>query len=69
MFYIFDDLKDPFQLNNLAGTPEVGDIQKKLEQELSSQLKKINDPFKEKEYYIKKWGYEIGKYGEIPYKK
>ena len=69
MFYLFDDLKDPFQLNNLAGIPEVGDIQKKLEQELSYQLKKINDPFKEKEYYIKKWGYEIGKYGEIPYKK
>jgi len=67
--YLFDDIKDPYQLNNLAHTPEAADIQIQLAQKLSVQLNKINDPFKESSYYLKKWGYETDKHGAVPYSK
>ena len=66
-YYLFDDVKDPYQLKNLADTPETADVQKELAQELSRQLAKIDDSFRHKEYYLKKWGYEIGKDGNVPY--
>ena len=67
VYYLFDDVEDPYQLKNLADTPEVADIQKEFEQELSQQLEKIGDPFREKEYYLKKWGYEVDEFGQVPY--
>lgn len=66
-YYLFDDVADPYQLNNLAGTPEATDLQAKLEHELAQQLEKINDPFREKEYYLEKWGYKVKETGEIGY--
>ena len=66
-YYLFDDVEDPYQLNNLFGTPELAGVQKDLEQELSKQLEKIGDPFKKKEYYLEKWGYEVGGFGDVPY--
>lgn len=66
-YYLFDDVADPYQLNNLAGTPEATDLQKKLEQKLTHQLENINDPFREKEYYLEKWGYKVKETGEIGY--
>ena len=35
--------------------------------ELERQLGRIDDPFKEKEYYLDKWGYEVNETGEMPY--
>jgi hypothetical protein len=66
-YYLFDDVEDPFQLNNLADDSDAVEIRKDLEQELVQQLDEIDDPFREKEYYLEKWGYEIGKHGEVPY--
>ena len=65
--YLFDDVEDPYQLNNLADVSEAAEIRKNLEQELARQLEKIEDPFKEKEYYLEKWGYEVGEGGAVPY--
>jgi arylsulfatase A-like enzyme len=62
--YLFDDVADPYQLRNLADTPEAADTQSGLAQELERQLKRIDDPFKEKEYYLEKWGYEVNDTGE-----
>ncbi|MCS5662314.1 MAG: sulfatase-like hydrolase/transferase, partial [Dehalococcoidia bacterium] len=67
IYYLFDDVEDPYQLKNLADTSEVADVQKELEQELSQQLEKIGDPFREKEYYLEKWGYEVDEFGNVPY--
>ena len=67
VYYLFDDVEDPYQLKNLADTPEMTDAQKELEQELSEQLEKIGDPFREKEYYLEKWGYEVGEFGNVSY--
>ena len=66
-FFLFDDLEDPFQLNNLADNPGEAEIRKALEQELVRQLEKIGDPFRGKEYYLEKWGYEVDDTGCVPY--
>jgi arylsulfatase A-like enzyme len=66
-YFLFDDVEDPYQLNNLADVPEAAEVRKELKQELTRQLEKIDDPFKEKEYYLEKWGYEVGEHGNVPY--
>lgn len=67
--YLFDDIEDPYQLNNLANTPESSDIQNQLSQKLAQQLETINDPFEQSSYYLEKWGYEVDKHGAVPYSK
>ena len=34
---------------------------------MSQQLEKIGDPFREEEYYLEKWGYEVDEFGNVPY--
>ena len=65
--YLFDDVADPYQLNNLANDKGSADIRQQLERELSRLLKKTGDPFREKNYYLEKWGYDINEKGEVPY--
>lgn len=65
--YLFDDVEDPYQLTNLANEPEATEIRKKLEEKLQRQLETIDDPFREKEYYLEKWDYKVNKTGEVPY--
>ncbi|MFK8059085.1 MAG: sulfatase [Polaribacter sp.] len=55
----FDNLNDPYQLNNLLGNPEFTDLQKKLDNKLNVALEKIGDDFKDKHYYLKKWNYTL----------
>ena len=65
--YLFDDIEDPYQLNNLADTAGAAEVQRQLEQELSRQLDKIGDPFREEEYYLNRWGYEVDEEKQVPY--
>ncbi len=65
--YLFDDVEDPYQLKNLTDAPEAMDLKSGLEKELDEQLASISDPFREKEYYLEKWGYEVNDTGEVPY--
>ena len=67
VYYLFDDVDDPYQLNNLAECAEAADIRKELARQLARQLAKIDDPFREKEYYLDKWGYEVTEQGYVPY--
>lgn len=55
----FDNIKDPYQMNNLLGNPEFSTIQKELDDKLNIALKNIGDDFKDKDYYLEKWGYEF----------
>ena len=65
---LFDNNADPYQLNNLVGKPEAKKLQDKMNGLLQKKLKEINDAdFKPKQYYIKKWGYQLSKGGSIPY--
>ncbi len=63
---LFDNIADPYQLNNLAGDPESEQLQEKMEHMLKKELIAIGDEnFKNRYYYSQKWGYGDGK--SIPY--
>jgi len=65
---LFDNIADPYQLNNLVGKPEYKKLQNKLEKLLVKKLKDIGDAdFKHKQYYLDKWGYDLGGGRSIPY--
>ncbi len=57
MFY--DNIKDPYQQNNLLGKPEFVAIQKDLDAKLKKELEKIGDEVRPRDYYMKKWGYKF----------
>lgn len=64
---LYDNLTDPYQMNNLAENPEYSRLKKKLESMLNKELKKIDDDFCPRDFYIKKWGYKVNKHGYIDY--
>lgn len=54
---LFDNLADPYQLNNLAGNEGYSRTEKKLEKLLQKTLKDRKDEFRPGMEYIKKWDY------------
>jgi arylsulfatase A-like enzyme len=66
---LFDNLNDPFQLNNLVAKPEYQNLQKKLNSDLNKELKKRKDEFLPGKEYIKKWNYLIDESETVPYSK
>ncbi|MDX1682201.1 MAG: sulfatase-like hydrolase/transferase, partial [Phycisphaeraceae bacterium] len=56
---LYDNPADPCQLNNLVDDPDYQPIRDKLAKQLAARLKEIDDPFREAEYYIEKWGYPV----------
>ncbi len=64
---LYDNKKDPYQLNNLCGKSEHSDLQKKMEAVLSQKLRQTNDRFLPGPEYIKKWNYVVDKSGTVRY--
>jgi arylsulfatase A-like enzyme len=64
---LYDNYKDPYQLDNLCNKPQYRKLQAKLDSALSRKLTRTNDNFKPGPEYIKKWGYAVDKSGTIPY--
>ena len=64
---MYDNQTDSYQLNNLAGKQDQAELQKKLDEQLNAELKKIGDDFKPRQYYLDKWGYKLVKGGHISY--
>ena len=64
---LFDDEKDPYQMDNLAGKPESRGLQKDLDGRLRAELKRIGDDFRPARAYIEEWGYDVVPYGSVPY--
>ena len=64
---LFDDEKDPFQMNNLVGQPEHAALVGELDARLQAQLKRIGDDFRPGASYIAEWGYEVAPHGSLPY--
>lgn len=57
---MYDNLKDPYQLNNLIGNSDYKDLQLELDNKLHGELKKVGDDnFQPREYYLKKWGLKL----------
>lgn len=66
---LFDNQKDPYQMNNLVNKKQYSKIQANLEKELTKILRKQKDEFLPGMSYIKKWNYVVDETGTIPYKK
>jgi arylsulfatase A-like enzyme len=64
---LFDNLKDPFQMNNLVGNTDYKKIQQKLDMDLRSELRKRKDEFKPGMEYIKQWNYLVDDTETVPY--
>jgi hypothetical protein len=64
---MFDDEKDPYQLDNLVSKPGSRALQEKLDAQLQSRLKKVGDDFRPARSYIAEWGYGVAPFGSIPY--
>jgi arylsulfatase A-like enzyme len=65
---LFDDERDPNQMNNLAGKPEGAALQKELETRLQAELKRIGDDFREPQSYLDEWGYHVRSGDSVGYK-
>jgi arylsulfatase A-like enzyme len=64
---LYDNLVDPYQMENLLGVAEHAGLQNKLEGMLQSKLRQTGDKFHPKQYYLKEWGYRVDRRGAIPY--
>jgi arylsulfatase A-like enzyme len=64
---LFDNEKDPFQLNNLVGKPEAAALQAKLTAELKRKLAAQKDEFRPAADYIAKWRYPVDASGTMRY--
>jgi arylsulfatase A-like enzyme len=54
---LYDNEKDPYQLENLVGKAEHADLQKKMEAILQRKLKETRDEFLPADDYMAKWNY------------
>jgi len=66
---LFDNQKDPFQLNNLVDNAKYLKLRTRLEIKLTKLLAQTNDEFLPGMEYIKKWGYLLDKTGTAPHVK
>ena len=66
---LFDNTKDPFQLNNLVSESGFSGVQQDLDTRLKNVLRKRNDEFKPGMDYVKKWNYVVDETETVPYVK
>ena len=64
---LFDNIADPYQVNNLVGNANFADIQQQLEAKLQELLTQNNDEFLPGMEYINKWQYVVAEDGTVPY--
>lgn len=64
---LFDDQRDPCQMDNLADKPEFAALGNDLNSRLQAELKRIGDDFRPAQYYIETWGYELAPHGSVAY--
>lgn len=65
---VFDNLSDPYQMNNLLDKPEFASLQQDLDAKLNEALRKIGDDFQTRDYYLKKWNVTLDSNNVINYK-
>jgi arylsulfatase A-like enzyme len=64
---LYDNVKDPCQLDNLIGTPEGDALLPELDAKLQSLLDRHGDEFLHGDDYINLWGYPVDENGTVPY--
>lgn len=65
---LFDDIRDPYQMQNLIKEPEYAQLVEQLDAELQKQLERVGDDFRPAQAYIDEWGYHVDDAGAIPYR-
>jgi hypothetical protein len=56
---LFDNQRDPYQMNNLIDQPEYDDLQQSLDGLLTEKLKQRDDDFRPGMEYIREGGYTV----------
>ena len=51
----FDNLADPYQMDNLAGRPELATLQTELREKMHAKMASLNDTFEVSSYYKDNW--------------
>jgi len=64
---LFDNVKDPYQLNNIVGNETYKFLQDDLDKKLMVMLDENGDKFLPGMHYVKKWGYPLDKTETVPY--
>lgn len=64
---LFDNDKDPYQLNNLVSNSDFAALQSDLDKRLTDRLKATGDEFLPGEVYLEQWGYTVDETGTVPY--
>lgn len=64
---LFDDLRDPYQMQNLVDDPKCASLRQELDARLMAELKKIGDDFRPAADYVQAFGYELAKHGSCSY--
>jgi arylsulfatase A-like enzyme len=57
--HLFDDRRDPFQMENLAGRPEHRGLLKEMEQRLAAELERVGDEFLPPDRVLEMWGLDV----------
>jgi len=64
---LFDNMADPYQLNNLIGDPSSAHIVQNLSELLSRELSRLDDKFHAGPYYLEKFKHRVDSSGTVPY--
>jgi len=65
---LYDNQKDPCQMNNVVNKREFASLQKRLDDMLWRTLTAMGDDFMPGAKYIEKWGYKVDARGTVPYR-
>jgi arylsulfatase A-like enzyme len=64
---LYDNLQDPYQMQNLCGTSEYQDVQQHLDGLLEEMLKSLGDEFLPGAEYMRRWGYRADQTGTVAF--
>jgi len=64
---LYDNERDPHQLDNLVARPEHDALRRQLDGQLESKLEQAGDEFLTGPEYLAKWGYQVNERGTVPY--
>jgi len=65
---LFDNIADPYQLDNLIDKPEHHKLQSKMDKLLQKELRAVGDEnFRYAQYYLDRWGYDLKESRSAPY--
>ena len=64
---LYDNLEDPYQMNNLIGSPQGNELLASLDPKLQDMLDRYGDEFLHGDNYVQRWGYTVDEDGTVPY--